>query len=255
MAADDAPSRSVTAAASATRRSVRAIIEAAALRARALTLTIDAKDGEIQVAARGKASTVASQVMRAMRDAGDEARTLTEDRAVAAALAVIGDREVSEDALSLVESAVQPVLADMARVTDETASEARATVSSAPSASRQLADLEDDVDSLFGVLRAKLESAADAAVMGAGRGAIVALAEESSERMGYVYLGPNDGKIRPFCRKHVGKVYTREALDRLDNGDGQPKPVSVHLGGYGCRHIPSPILLDDARSEGFTVRT
>lgn len=67
----------------------------------------------------------------------------------------------------------------------------------------------------------------------------------------YLYDGPRpDGIIRPFCAEHVGKVYTLAELDRLDNGANQPKPVSLYLGGFGCRHYQLPLTADEARRYG-----
>lgn len=44
-------------------------------------------------------------------------------------------------------------------------------------------------------------------------------------------LGPN---TRPFCRRHVGKIYTMEQIEAMDNGQGLP--VRSSLGGYNCTH-------------------
>jgi hypothetical protein len=50
----------------------------------------------------------------------------------------------------------------------------------------------------------------------------------------YAFLGPADTKLRPFCLEHVGKVYTREQIDALDNG--QIPNVFLTGGGWNCRH-------------------
>jgi hypothetical protein len=50
----------------------------------------------------------------------------------------------------------------------------------------------------------------------------------------FAYLGPADSKVRPFCAKHVGKVYTRAELEALDNGQ-LPNPFLTG-GGWNCRH-------------------
>lgn len=50
----------------------------------------------------------------------------------------------------------------------------------------------------------------------------------------YVYTGPNDRKVRPFCRAHLGMVYTKTAIDALDNG--QLPNCYLTGGGYNCRH-------------------
>lgn len=50
----------------------------------------------------------------------------------------------------------------------------------------------------------------------------------------FAFMGPADKKTRPFCRQHVGKVYTRAEIDTLDNG--QIDNVFLTGGGYNCRH-------------------
>jgi hypothetical protein len=50
----------------------------------------------------------------------------------------------------------------------------------------------------------------------------------------FLYSGPIDGRIRPFCLERVGKVYTRSAIDAMDNG--QLENTIVTAGGYRCRH-------------------
>lgn len=50
----------------------------------------------------------------------------------------------------------------------------------------------------------------------------------------FVYTGPNDEKVRPFCRAHLGKVYTKETIDAMNNG--QLPNVFLTCGGYNCRH-------------------
>jgi hypothetical protein len=50
----------------------------------------------------------------------------------------------------------------------------------------------------------------------------------------FAYMGPADAVMRPFCAKHIGKVYTRREIDQLDNG--QLPNVLLTGGGYNCRH-------------------
>lgn len=73
--------------------------------------------------------------------------------------------------------------------------------------------------------------------------------DESSTRRGFEYFeyrGPDDSANRPFCDKHVGKIYTREEIEKLDNG--QTSNVMLTGGGYRCRHHWRPVKrewLDD----------
>jgi hypothetical protein len=55
----------------------------------------------------------------------------------------------------------------------------------------------------------------------------------------YAYVGPVDSLIRPFCLRHIGKVYTRAEIEALDN-EQLPNPFLTG-GGYNCRHLWAPI--------------
>jgi len=50
----------------------------------------------------------------------------------------------------------------------------------------------------------------------------------------FQYFGPLAPSTRPFCRAHVGKIFTLAEIERMDNGQG----ISVRssCGGYNCRH-------------------
>lgn len=73
--------------------------------------------------------------------------------------------------------------------------------------------------------------------------------DESSKARGFEYFeyrGPDDSANRPFCDKHVGRIYTREEIEKLDNG--QTSNVMLGGGGYRCRHHWRPVKrewLDD----------
>lgn len=51
----------------------------------------------------------------------------------------------------------------------------------------------------------------------------------------FLYSGPDGPTTRPFCKRHVGKVYTIEEIEAMDNGQGLS--VRSSLGGYNCRHF------------------
>lgn len=50
----------------------------------------------------------------------------------------------------------------------------------------------------------------------------------------FAFLGPADKKTRPFCHARVGKVFTRDQIHDMDNG--QLPNVFLTGGGYNCRH-------------------
>jgi len=47
------------------------------------------------------------------------------------------------------------------------------------------------------------------------------------------YMGPKEN-IRPFCREHLGGVYSIDEIRAMSNGQGLP--VEYYCGGYNCRH-------------------
>jgi hypothetical protein len=63
----------------------------------------------------------------------------------------------------------------------------------------------------------------------------------------FTYDGPDDGITRPFCERFVGRIVTLQDLDEEENGEHQPKPVSRFLGGYRCRHVLSPLPIEEAQ--------
>lgn len=50
----------------------------------------------------------------------------------------------------------------------------------------------------------------------------------------FLYVGPDDDKTREFCADRVDRVYSRQAIDEMDNGQ-LPNPMLTG-GGYNCRH-------------------
>jgi len=93
-----------------------------------------------------------------------------------------------------------------------------------------LADLADVMDGT----EAQIRTVYDTSVSIFGRQVEALHAGDDPETV-FVYMGPADSKTRPFCREHVGKVYTRADIDALDNG--QLDNVFLTGGGYNCRHI------------------
>lgn len=121
----------------------------------------------------------------------------------------------------------------------------------------ELSELMDDAARIIGTTIGKVQSAVDSAIMAAGRSAIIdggkAAEDTAGEPTVYLYVGPRDSKTRPFCAAHLRKCYTAEYLDSEDNGAEQPKPVSLYIGGYNCRHSLAPMPLSLARAKGYEV--
>ena len=51
----------------------------------------------------------------------------------------------------------------------------------------------------------------------------------------FLYSGPVDDRTRDWCLERVGKVFTREEIDAMDNG--QLPNAFLTGGGYNCRHV------------------
>jgi hypothetical protein len=59
------------------------------------------------------------------------------------------------------------------------------------------------------------------------------------------YVGANDSVTRGHCRKHVGKVYTKEEILEIWSGSWKGKASGnpfVVRGGYNCRHQWRPVF-------------
>jgi hypothetical protein len=110
-----------------------------------------------------------------------------------------------------------------------------------------IADLVEELAAAADVELQKAVVEAQTQLMGFQRDALETQAEESGVDL-YTYDGPggpDDLITRPFCAPLVGKIVTLPDLDQMDNGDGQPRPVSRFLGGYRCRHSLSPLSLEE----------
>jgi hypothetical protein len=97
---------------------------------------------------------------------------------------------------------------------------------------RRVVDLLDDLSDAVDVEEARLRTLYDTTVSIFGRQVEALKAKDGDV---FAYVGPIDQKLRPFCRAHVGKVYTRTEIDALDNG--QLPNTFLTGGGYNCRHV------------------
>lgn len=99
-------------------------------------------------------------------------------------------------------------------------------------------DLRAELQRITGKAASEVDRQHHDAVIGYSRAVI----SESAEQRGYEhfqYIGPDDSANRPFCDRHVDKIYTREEIDALDNG--QIANVFLTGGGYRCRHHWRPV--------------
>lgn len=52
----------------------------------------------------------------------------------------------------------------------------------------------------------------------------------------YLYAGTVDQRIRPFCKAHVGKTYTKEQIEKFPEQNGSGLNPWFSVGGWNCRH-------------------
>lgn len=60
-----------------------------------------------------------------------------------------------------------------------------------------------------------------------------------AETMGlsyFRYSGPADDVTRRFCLSKISKVYSRDEIDEMDNGQTGVGTALISCGGYNCRH-------------------
>lgn len=206
---------------------------------------------------------VLRQVRRAIADLRTQTLTVAAEAAAAAAtaegsaLGVTFEPRVAALIRAIVDDRLTEITAVFGAADDALAKAGRIAVFTSADTNK----LVDEVARVLSSTRSRAASAIDSVAMAAGRQMTLLDAEGAGARTGtemvYGYGGPIDDIARPFCREHhtrlTGQVYTFAALNRLDNGVGQPKPVSVHLGGFNCRHNLQPMTRAEAESRGLTV--
>jgi hypothetical protein len=172
-------------------------------------------------------------------------------REMGKALRVSLDAEVKAS----IERTVSGILDDVANVFTRAAVQMRKAIDVGVNTGSSLQDVIAEVSQALDTSFVRASTGVDTAVRGAYTKTTVLQAERGAEavgvEMGYLYGGPEDGKNRPFCERHVDKVYTLRALKQLKNDNGLP--VETFLGGYACRHRLSPIDLETARAEGYVI--
>jgi hypothetical protein len=108
------------------------------------------------------------------------------------------------------------------------------TVLDGVTGSRSLVDLVDDIADALEISARQARSIYDTALSIYSRQAAQGGTTGEPDEL-FFYVGPVDTRVRPFCMARVGKVYTREAIDAMDNGQ-LPNVMSTG-GGYNCRHM------------------
>lgn len=235
-------------------RAVRDALQRDLLR---ILLQLDTEPGEDSLVRRQGQTAVAvyRQVDRRLAALGDEVASVAGARAVEAVAAVVGapPATLPLDVRAELDLIVNGQIGDVVTVFRAANDEIRQAVARGITTGGSLADLVSAVSDQMDVTFRQAQAAVDAAVMAAGRRAVVSIAldveQATDEQMVFVYVGPKDQKNRPFCAKWVGKA----ALDprKLDNGQGLP--VEDYCGGYNCRHSWAPTPIPLAIENGYRI--
>jgi hypothetical protein len=215
--------------------------------------------GALDTSARARQT--AEEVVRQLRTAiGELERSANREavqaavrsaRAEASAVGVTFDARLA----GAIDRVVVDRLDEITKTFADAADEVARAVRVATTTGSDLADVVDKVQAAIGTTRPRALAAVDSAAMAAGR--VVTLADGARTGMVYRYGGPVDRLMRPFCRAthtdNTGNVYTAAALDAMNNGVGQPQPVSAYMGGFQCRHRLEPITRQEATRRGWTI--
>lgn len=123
---------------------------------------------------------------------------------------------------------------------------------------RPVKDIVSDLANAIEKSRAQAQTLFDTQVSIVGRQVVAQ--EPNTPEQAYLYVGPVDGVVRPWCLEQLGMVRSKTAIDNLDNG--QLPNVFVTAGGYNCRHSwmavsdPALLALTDTgqRAPGYAER-
>ncbi len=124
-------------------------------------------------------------------------------------------------------------LADLLQVGEDVAVQLWRAVVDGVIGARPVLDLVDDIADLLDISERRARQVYDTAVSTFSR-QVGQLGTTGEPDEAFFYVGPVDVKVREFCLEHVGKVYSRQAIDAMDNG--QLPNVMLTGGGYNCRH-------------------
>lgn len=235
-------------------RAVRDALQRDLLR---ILLQLDTNPGEDSLVRRQGQTAVAvyRQVDRRLAALGDEVASVAGARAVEAVAAVVGapPATLPLDVRAELDTIVNGQIGDVVSVFRAANDQIREAVARGITTGGSLADIVAEVADRMDVTFRQAQAAVDAAVMAAGRRAVVSIAldveQATDEPMVFVYVGPKDQKNRPFCAKWVGKANVDPR--KLDNGQGLP--VEDYCGGYNCRHSWAPTPIPLALQNGYRI--
>lgn len=125
---------------------------------------------------------------------------------------------------------------DFARAKGKIQNDVRRVVIKLIKSDASKSEIRDAVEGVIGRFRNYAETIARTSLGAFDRADQLRQAQEGGVQK-FRYVGP--AGERPFCRAHLGRVYTLEEIRRLRNG--QQLPVEYYCGGWNCRHRWVPV--------------
>lgn len=220
-----------------------------------ILLSLDTLPGEDSLVRRQAQTSAAvlTQVRRRLEQEGETLASVVGQRAIEAVGAVLGapPATLPLGAREELDAIVNGQVGDVVQTFKTAAPEMREAVARGIASGGSLADVVDEVRARLATTYLRASAAVDAAIMAAGRRAVLSAAAAVAGELDlvYVYVGPRDAKNRPFCAAWVGKAVTDPS--RLDNG--QKLPADDYCGGYNCRHSWAPTPVETAVREGIPI--
>lgn len=202
------------------------------------------------------AAAVYRQISDTLAQVQGEAIRIEGQRALEAVEAIVGAPPggLPLDVRTELDQILDGQAADVVAVFKDAEKQMREAVARGVLSGGSLADVIQEVANINETTFLRASNAVDTAIMGVGRRAVMAEAEELEQYgidLVYVYVGPRDNKNRPFCAQWVGKAVTQPS--ELDKQQGLP--VQDFCGGYNCRHSWAPMPQEDAIATGYRVFT
>ena len=172
-----------------------------------ILLQLDTQPGEDSLVRRQgqTAAAVYRQIADRLAQAGEDAISVAGQRALAAVEAVVGAAPATLplDVRAELDQIVERQAADVVRVFKSAEQEMRAAIARGVLSGGSLGDIVADVSIKMDTTYRQAQAAVDAAIKAVGRRAVMAEAQIAADEgidLVYVYVGPRDGKNRPFCK-------------------------------------------------------
>lgn len=212
-----------------------------------LTLETDAGNLVATKANLGRALQLREEYRAALAAAGysDLAQAAVDEPLDRLAASALRGRSIANRAARLTVGQIDTLaafkdlrLAELLELGDDVADALQRATLDGVIGSRGVADLVDDLEDALDVTKRQARTIYDTSISTFGRAARQIHSTGDPDEQ-FFYAGPADGAVRPFCRERVGRVFTRQQISQMRNG--QLPNVMMTGGGFNCRHQWEPV--------------